>query len=97
MADVSPFCGIRYNQSAIGDLSAVICPPYDIVTPQMRHELYQRSEYNFIRLEDSWGSPEDSVLDSKYTRSVATLERWLEQGILRVDEVPAIHISKVFG
>jgi uncharacterized protein (DUF1015 family) len=92
VAEIRPFRGIRYNQSVIDDLAAVICPPYDIITPQMRHELYHRSEYNFVRLEDSWGSPEDTAMASKYTRSVATLEQWLKQGILKVDEEPAIYL-----
>ncbi len=92
MAEISPFPGIRYDRSLVGDLATVICPPYDIITPQMRHELYCRSEYNFIRLEDGWGSLEDPAADSKYTRSAATLEQWLKQGILRVDDVPAIYL-----
>ncbi len=92
MADIHPFRGIRYNQSVVDDLAAVICPPYDIITPQMHQELYRQSEYNFVRLEDSWGSPQDTAMDSKYTRSAATLEQWLKQGILNMDEAPAIYL-----
>jgi uncharacterized protein (DUF1015 family) len=92
MADIRPFRGIRYDQSVIGDPAVVICPPYDIITPQMRHELYARGEYNFVRLEDGWGSPEDTASDSKYTRSAATLEQWLEWGVVKADEAPAIYL-----
>ena len=45
MAEIRPFHGIRYNQSLIGELAGVICPPYDIITPQMRQELYRQSPY----------------------------------------------------
>ncbi len=92
MAEIRPFRGVRYNQSLIKDLAAVICPPYDIITPQMRQELYHQSEYNFVRLEDGWGSPQDTAVDSKYTRSAATLEQWLKQSILQVDDLPAIYL-----
>jgi uncharacterized protein (DUF1015 family) len=92
MVDIRPFRGVRYDQSVIGNPASVICPPYDIITPPMRHELYQMSEYNFVRLEDGWGSPEDTAADSKYTRSAGTLERWLAQGVLKADEVPAIYL-----
>ena len=92
MAEIRPFRGIRYKPLVVGDLGAVICPPYDIITPQMRQELYHRSEYNFVRLEDSWGSPEDTAGASKYTRSAATLEQWLKDGILEVDKEPAVYI-----
>ncbi len=92
VADIRPFRGIRYDQSVVNDLAAVICPPYDIVTPQMRQELYHRSGYNSIRLEDGWGSPQDTATDNRYTRSAATLEQWLKQGVLRIDEEPAIYL-----
>ncbi len=91
MADIRPFRGIRYNQSLVNDLAAVICPPYDIITPQMEQELYRRNEYNFVRLESSRELPQDTAMDNKYTRSAATLEQWLKQGILKVDDVPAIY------
>ena len=92
MADIRPFCGVHYKQSLVKDLSAVICPPYDIITPQMQPELYHQSEYNFVRLEFSRGLPQDTATDNKYTRSAATLEQWLKQGILEVDETPAIYL-----
>ncbi|MFC1593072.1 DUF1015 domain-containing protein [Candidatus Omnitrophota bacterium] len=92
MADVRPFAGVRYNQSLVGDLSAVICPPYDIIPPQLQQELYLKSEYNFIRIEHGRILPQDGVTDNKYTRSAATLEQWLRQGILRVDDAPAIYL-----
>jgi len=92
VADIRPFRGIRYNQSLVGDLSAVICPPYDIISPQMQQELYHRSEYNFVRIEFGRELPRDSNTDNKYTRSAALMEQWLEQGVLRVDEAPAIYL-----
>ena len=92
MAEIRPFRGIHYNQELIGDLSSVICPPYDVITPQMEDELYHRSEYNFVRLEHGRQLPQDTMTDSRYTRSAATLEQWLQQGVLRIDEVPAIYL-----
>jgi len=92
VAELHPFCAVRYNQSLIKDLSAVICPPYDIITPQLQQELYQRSQYNFVRLEHSRELPQDTAIDNKNTRSAATLEQWLTEGILKVDEMPAIYL-----
>ncbi len=92
MAEIRPFRGVHYNQSLVKELSAVICPPYDIITPQSLQELYHRSEYNFVRLESNRELPQDTATDNKYSRSAATLEQWLNQGILKVDEVPAIYL-----
>ncbi len=92
MAEIHPFRGVHYNQSLVKNLSAVICPPYDVITPQIRQELYHRSEYNFVRLEFSRELPQDTATDNKYTRSAATLEQWLKQDILTLDETPAIYL-----
>ena len=58
----------------------------------MQSELYQQSKYNFVRLEFGRELPTDTGVVNKYTRSAATLEQWLEQGILKVDETPAIYL-----
>jgi len=92
MAEIRPFHGVRYNQSVVKDLSAVICPPYDVITTHMEQELYHQSSYNFIRLESGRELPQDIVSDNKYTRSAATLEQWLRQDVLKVDETPAIYL-----
>jgi len=92
MAEIHPFRGVRYDKQVVNDLAAVLCPPYDIITPQMQGELYHRSQYNFVRLEDGWELPQDEASNNRYTRAAATLEQWLEQGVLRVDETPAIYL-----
>ncbi|MFC1985048.1 DUF1015 family protein, partial [Chloroflexota bacterium] len=92
MAEIRPFRGTHYNESLIKDWSAAICPPYDIISPQLQQELYPRSEYNFIRLEFGRELPQDNAKTNKYTRSAATLERWLREGILEIDKTPAIYL-----
>ena len=92
VAEIHPFGGVRYNQRVVSDLAAVICPPYDIITPQAQQELYHRSQYNFIHLESARELPTDTAMANKYIRSAATLEQWLEQDILKVEKLPAIYL-----
>ena len=92
MAEIRPFRGVHYNQLLVNDLAAVICPPYDIISPQMQSELYQQSERNFVRLESAQELLGDTATENKYTRSAAILAQWLKQGILEVDETPAIYL-----
>ena len=92
MAEIVPFLGVHYNQRKVKDLADVICPPYDIITPQMQQELYQRHEYNFVRLEHNRELPQDTTTDNKYTRSAAVLERWLAQKVLVADKSPSIYL-----
>ncbi|UCB43063.1 MAG: DUF1015 domain-containing protein [Dehalococcoidales bacterium] len=92
MAEIHPFRGGHYNQSLVSDLSKVICPPYDVISPQLQQELYNRSEHNFVRLEFGRELPQDTVGDNKYTRAATLLEQWLNRGILQVDEKPTIYL-----
>ena len=92
MAEIRPFRGVFYNQRLVGDLSAIICPPYDVITPQMQDGLYRQSGYNFVRVEFNRELPQDTADDNRYTRAAATLEQWLAQGVLEVDAAPAIYL-----
>lgn len=92
MADIRPFRGVRYNQSIVNDLARVICPPYDVIPPHLQLELNERSDYNFIHLEHARAMPGDDDSENKYTRSASTLRHWLAQGVLTVDEEPAVYL-----
>ena len=83
---------MHYNLSLIKNWSAVICPVYDIISPQQQQELYLKSKYNFVRLELGRDLPQDTPTDNKYSRAAATLEQWLKQGVLEMDEKPAIYL-----
>ncbi len=92
MADVRAFRGIHYNDSLSRDLSAVICPPYDIITPEQQQELYAKSDHNFVRLEHNRELPQDTATDNKYTHAAAVLEQWLSEGVLETDKEPTIYL-----
>ena len=92
MAEIHPFRGVHYNQGKVKDLADVICPPYDVISPQMQQELYQRNEYNFVRLEHNRELPQDTTTDNKYTRSATALRQWLAQKVLVADEAPSIYL-----
>jgi len=92
LAEIRPFRGVRYNQGLAKELADIICPPYDVITPQLQRELYHRSPYNFVRIEAGRELSQDTNTDNKYTRSAATLEQWLAEGILAADPAPAVYI-----
>ena len=92
MAEVCPFRGIRYNQEIVGDLASVICPPYDVISPEEQKAYYQRDDYNVVRLEHGMAMPEDTKTDNKFTRAAATFGQWLRDGILQTDLAPAFYI-----
>jgi len=59
----------------------------------MQQELYKRSDFNFIHIEFGRELPQDKPKDNRYTRAAATLEKWLEHGILKVDDLPSLYIA----
>ncbi|MGD9118973.1 MAG: DUF1015 domain-containing protein, partial [Dehalococcoidia bacterium] len=92
MAEIRPFGGIHYNPSSVKDLTKVLCPPYDVISPVQQQELYLGSDHNFVRIEFGRELPQDSDNDNKYTRASFTLKNWLEKRILQKDDRPGIYI-----
>jgi len=92
VVDVLPFRGLRYNLKQIDDLSGVITPPYDVISPEEQESYYERNPLNVIRLEYGKEYPGDSPRDNKYIRSAIILKKWIEQDILVQDEQPAFYL-----
>ncbi len=91
MADVRPFRGIRYSSSQVGlDLSAVVCPPFDVITPAEQQALYDRDPRNIVRLELTRIEPGESEA-ARYGRAAAQLRTWLEDGTLVQEPRPAVY------
>jgi len=90
MIEVSPFRGICYNQRVVGDLARVLCPPYDVITPEQRKLYYEKSSHNAIRLEFPTESLEQT--GDRYQRAAITFQQWLKQGVLQVDRVPGFYL-----
>jgi uncharacterized protein (DUF1015 family) len=94
LAEIQPFRGVYYNQAQVKDLAAVICPPYDIISPPMQQDLYERSEFNFVRVEFARELPQDRETDNRYTRAADTMGKWLERGVLVADRAPALYLHE---
>lgn len=92
MAEIVPFHGLRYDEQRAGALADLICPPYDVIRDEEREALYARSPHNFVRIE--YGKPDggDDPVDNRYTRAKASLDGWLEKGVLRIDPAPAFYL-----
>ena len=80
---IEPFRGLFFNRRA-GDLASIVAPPYDLIDQQRQQQLYERSPYNVVRLE--LGREPD-----RYKAAAATLDRWIQDGIVVRAATPAIH------
>ena len=86
--EVVPFRGIRYSEPVVGDLTKIICRPYDVITPEQHRLYYDKSNYNAVRLE----FPEPTV--DGYQGAAVTYRQWLEQGALNCDGPPAFYLHE---
>ncbi|MFC1924907.1 DUF1015 domain-containing protein [Chloroflexota bacterium] len=92
MANVQPFCGLRYDVGRAGPLSSVISPPYDVISHEEQQFYLSQSPYNVVRLELGEEKLSDSLEDNQYTRAANTLKSWLNEGILLREQRPAFYI-----
>ena len=93
MATIKPFRGCRYDPAAVGNLSSVICPPYDMIGPELKAELQQRSPYNAVHLE---GGEQPDPVDPQagYQQAASLFQGWLAEGTLCRDDAPAFYVMR---
>jgi uncharacterized protein (DUF1015 family) len=93
MAEVRPLRGLRYQSSVVGDLSAVIAPPYDVISAETQSALYDKGPYNVVRLE--FGS---EAGPRRYEAAAETLSQWISERALARDSEPSFYLyEQVFA
>jgi uncharacterized protein (DUF1015 family) len=86
MAEVLPFKGVLFNIPHISKAAGeeLLAPPYDVITPEYKEKLYEKSPYNIVRIDFGKESPEDNDRENKYTRARACLDAWMKDRVLTV-------------
>lgn len=92
MAKVVPFKGLRYNTEKFNNLDSVTAPPYDIISADGQQELYNRDEYNIVRIDDGMEFDSDTDDNNRYTRSGDYLNKWINEQVLVREDEPAFYI-----
>lgn len=94
MATIIPFQGVRYDRARV-DLTKVICPPYDIISPDAQKGFYSQDPHNIIRIELGLDQPDDRPGADRYSRAAHDLTAWMTQGVLTTDPRPALYFYKM--
>jgi uncharacterized protein (DUF1015 family) len=89
--DIRPFQAYRYDTNVAGDVAKCIAPPYDVIDEALQSDLYDRSDYNIVRVIKGKAEASDSQADNVYTRAAASFNQWVSSGALKSDAVPAIY------
>ena len=83
--EIRPFRAYRYASDAARDVSAVVAPPYDQISPETQDHLYAMHPHNIVRVT----FPKHA--DDKYREARGVLDRWLADGVWRRDDRPGIY------
>ncbi|MFJ4692697.1 DUF1015 domain-containing protein [Streptomyces sp. NPDC088766] len=87
--ELTPFRGLRYDPDRVGSLAAVTSPPYDVVVrPDGLHHLQDADPHNIVRLI----LPQATTAGARNEQAADTLRRWLAEGVLKTDAVPALYV-----
>jgi uncharacterized protein (DUF1015 family) len=82
---IKPLRGYRYGGDTRRDISPVVAPPYDQISPESQERLYAMSPHNIVRVSYPREAPD------KYEDARQVLDRWLAAGVWRADAEPAIY------
>jgi uncharacterized protein (DUF1015 family) len=88
---IAPFKPYIYNTDKV-KFDEVTAPPYDVINEELQDKLYNRSEYNIIRLILGKENGDDSPADNKYTRADVLLNKWIKENILIREPEEAIYL-----
>ncbi|MBI2571838.1 MAG: DUF1015 domain-containing protein [Candidatus Schekmanbacteria bacterium] len=85
MVDVLPFRGVRFDEARLGrGLSAVITPPYDVISPDERDAFFARDPHNMVRL--ILARPDAGAgSDNPHLSAAAAARDWRASGVLKTD------------
>jgi len=87
VAEVRAFRAIRYDDRVAGPLSELICPPYDVISPEQRARLEAKSANNFVRVE----LPREDA--GGYADAASLLRTWREKHVLRQDMPASLYVN----
>ena len=93
MPEIRPFRALRYDAETVGDLSAVVAPPYDVLSEADRARYLARHPANVVRLDAPAAEPGDADED-RYRRAARQLAAWRSDGTLHKDPRPAIYVHE---
>jgi uncharacterized protein (DUF1015 family) len=95
MAEVLPFQGVRYNPELIADMTEVVTPPYDVISPEEQESYYQRHPNNVIRLILGKAQQGDQGQSDVHLRAARYFQQWMTENVLVQDDQPAFYLTCV--
>ncbi len=90
MTKIAPFKAVIFNPLKIKELSEVVCPPYDVISPAKQDYFHNLNPYNFIHILLG----KDVSGEDKYHRAAQCFREWLKEEILTQDKKEAVYFYR---
>ncbi len=91
MPDIRPFRALRFDPSTVGDLAAVVAPPYSRIDATEHERLLARHAANVVRVDLPEGRHGDEP-DDRFRRAARALAEWRSGSVLHKDPHPSIYV-----
>ena len=65
--EIRPFKAFRFDGNKVGDVASCIAPPYDVISNSEQRQLYEKSEYNIVRVSKGKKTDTDTTDNNQYT------------------------------
>ncbi len=89
--EVKPFKALRFDAGVVGNVGDCIAPPYDCLSPVQQQRLYEKSQYNIVRIIKGKKTTSDNDSSNQYTRAADYFNTWLKKGVFKQDSDEAIY------
>ncbi len=89
--EIKPFKAFRFDAAVVGDVGSCISPPYDVISAEQQQKLYEKSEYNIVRIIKGQTDASNGKSNNQYTRAADYFNSWIEKGVLKQDSTEAIY------
>ena len=90
MPEIRPFKGVRYAGEET--LKPIVCPPYDVISPEQQRQLHELHPHNAVRIELPFSAAGDKV--DRYRKADEQFRAWLAEGVLAPDDTPALYVYR---
>ena len=85
LTDVRPLRGVRFNRDRVGSVGPLLAPPYDVAAAPSTGNEFSIAVIENVSL---------GVAGDQHIVAAARYRDWLERGILRRDDAPAIYLHE---
>lgn len=89
--NIIPFKGLRFDGPAVSEVGSCVSPPYDVIDEKYQQKLYEKNDFNIVRVIKGKSFEADNDQENKYTRAAKAFEEWVGSGILKQDPKEAIY------